>query len=238
MCNPFFVLVRVDWWIVPMKFEKIPSIAVTRLAVYARKLEHLDQKGEEVVSSVRLADICRINPAQVRKDLAYFGQFGIRGLGYYVKGLLLEISKILGLDREWHFGLVGVGNLGWALLKHAQSVKKGYSFVAAFDKRPNRIGLKVGDIRVEPLESMKCMVKEKGVEIGVIAVKPEWAQDAADRLVSAGVRGILNFAPVELNSPASVSIENVDFSLKLGVLCYRLTTAKSKRHRITSKLGA
>jgi redox-sensing transcriptional repressor len=104
---------------------KIPSIAITRMSVYARKLELLDQKGVEVVSSVRLADICGINPAQIRKDLAYFGQFGVRGVGYYVKELLSEIGKILGLDKEWRLCLVGVGNLGLALLRHARFANHG-----------------------------------------------------------------------------------------------------------------
>lgn len=220
-----------------MKFIKIPSIVITRLSIYAKNLELLDQKGVEVVSSVRLADICGINPAQIRKDLAYFGQFGVRGVGYYVAELLFEIKKILGLDKEWRLGLVGVGNLGWALLKHAQFVDKGYTFVAAFDRKPKRIGLKIGDIEVTPLEDIVRTVKKKGIEIGVIAVKPRWAQNNADLLVRAGVCGILNFAPVQLQCPANVFVENIDFSLKFDVLCYRLTSSKSRRHRVYSRLG-
>jgi len=220
-----------------VKFIKIPSIVITRLSIYAKNLELLDQKGVEVVSSVRLADICGINPAQIRKDLAYFGQFGVRGVGYYVTELLFEIKKILGLDKEWRLGLVGVGNLGWALLRHAQFVDKGYTFVAAFDRKPKRVGLKIGDIEVTPLEDIGRTVKKKGIEIGVIAVKPRWAQNNADLLVRAGVCGILNFAPVQLQCPANVFVENIDFSLKFDVLCYRLTSSKSRRHRVRSRLG-
>lgn len=220
-----------------MKFIKIPSIVITRLSIYAKNLELLDQKGVEVVSSVRLADICGINPAQIRKDLAYFGQFGVRGVGYYVTELLFEIKKILGLDKKWRLGLVGVGNLGWALLRHAQFVDKGYTFVAAFDRKPKRVGLKIGDIEVTPLEDIGRTVKKKGIEIGVIAVKPRWAQNNADLLVRAGVCGILNFAPVQLQCPANVFVENIDFSLKFDVLCYRLTSSKSRRHRVHSRLG-
>lgn len=220
-----------------MKFIKIPSIVITRLSIYAKNLELLDQKGVEVVSSVRLADICGINPAQIRKDLAYFGQFGVRGVGYYVAELLFEIKKILGLDKEWRLGLVGVGNLGWALLRHAQFVDKGYTFVAAFDRKPKRVGLKIGDIEIAPLEDIGRTVKKKGIEIGVIAVKPRWAQNNADLLVRAGVCGILNFAPVQLQCPANVFVENIDFSLKFDVLCYRLTSSKSRRHRVRSRLG-
>ena len=218
-----------------MKSPKIPSIAIARLSLYARNLELLDQKGVEVVSSVRLADICGINPAQIRKDLAYFGQFGVRGVGYYVKELLFEIGKILGLDREWRLCLVGVGNLGWALLRHAQFVNRGYTFVAAFDRKPDRVGKKIGDVEVAPLEAVNRLVKEKGAEVGVIAVVAEFAQEVADMLSRAGVCGILNFAPVQLECPAHVFVENADFSLKLDVLRYRLTSAKSRRQRIHSK---
>ena len=212
-----------------MKSAKIPSVSIPRLSLYARSLEQLDEKGLEVVSSVGLADICGINPAQIRKDLAYFGQFGVRGVGYYVKELLFEIRRILGLDREWRLGLVGVGNLGWALLRHAQFVNQGYTFVAAFDKKPKRIGMKIGDVEVAPLQTMNRLVKEKGIEIGVLAVMPRWAQKAADMLVEAGVCGILNFAPEQVQCPANVFVENVDFSLRLNVLRYRITSGRSRR---------
>jgi redox-sensing transcriptional repressor len=214
-----------------MKSERIPSIAITRLSVYARNLNVLDQKGVEVVSSVGLADICGINPAQIRKDLAYFGQFGVRGIGYYVKELLFEIRKILGLDKVWRLGLVGAGNLGCALLRHADFIHGGYTFVAAFDRKQKRIGLKIGELEIAPLEAMNRLVKEKGVEIGVIAVMPRWAQKAADMLVAAGVCGILNFAPIQLQCPGHVFVENADFTLKLDALCYRLTSIKIRRKR-------
>ena len=183
----------------------------------------MDQKGVEVVSSAGLAGICGVNPAQIRKDLGYFGQFGIRGVGYYVKELVYEIHKILGLEKEWRLALVGVGNLGSALLGHAQFFHQGYTFVAAFETDPKRIGLQIGDITVAPVKAMKRLVMEKGVEIGVIAVGPRWAQQAADKFVRAGVRGILNFAPVQLKCPSDLHVENVDFTRKLDMLCYRLT---------------
>jgi redox-sensing transcriptional repressor len=206
-----------------MKPVNIPAIAVKRLSLYARNLALLDQKGVEVVSSAGLADICGVNPAQIRKDLGYFGQFGIRGVGYYVKELLFEIRKILGLEKEWRLALVGVGNLGSALLGHAQLLNQGYTFVAAFETDPKRIGMQIGDITVAPVKAMKRLVMEKGVEIGVIAVSPRWAQQAADKFVKAGVRGILNFAPVQLQCPSALHVENVDFTRKLDMLCYRLT---------------
>ena len=182
----------------------------------------------EVISSGRLSDICGVNPAQIRKDLAYFGEFGVRGVGYYVKELRYEIRRILGVDRQWRLALVGVGNLGWALLRHVRFVKEGYTFVAAFDKRPKRIGIKIGDVRIAPLEAMNSLIRDKGIDIGVIAVKPKEAQGAADMLVKAGVCGILNFAPTELQCPAHVFVENADFSLKLDALSYGLTSRASR----------
>lgn len=206
-----------------MKSVNIPAIAITRLSLYARNLALLDQKGVEVVSSAGLADICGVNPAQIRKDLGYFGQFGIRGVGYYVKELLYEIRKILGLEKEWRLALVGVGNLGSALLRHAQFLDQGYTFVAAFERDPKRIGKEVENITVAPIRAMNRLVKEKGVEIGVIAIGPRWAQQAADKFVGAGIRGILNFAPVQLQCPSDLHVENVDFTRTLDRLCYRLT---------------
>jgi redox-sensing transcriptional repressor len=211
-----------------MKSVNIPDIAVARLSLYARHLALLDRKGVEMVSSATLADICVVNPAQIRKDLAYFGEFGIRGLGYYVKELLHEIRKILGLEKEWRLGLVGVGRLGTALLKDAQFLDQGFVFVAAFERDPERIGVQVGDVAVASLDAINPLVKEKGVELGVIAVDPPWAQEAADRLVDAGVCGVLNFAPVQLQCPANVHVENVDLRLKLDVLSFKLTWPTSK----------
>lgn len=207
---------------------KIPAITISRLSLYARNLAVLDEKGVEVVSSGSLADICGVNPAQIRKDLAYFGEFGVRGVGYYVKELRYEIRRILGADRQWRLALVGVGNLGWALLRHVRFVNKGYTFVAAFDKTPKRIGIKIGGVKIAPLEAMNSLIKDKGIDIGVIAVKPKEAQGAADMLVKAGVCGILNFAPTELQCPAHVFVENADFSLKLDTLSYRLTSGTSR----------
>lgn len=220
---------------IPLKPPRIPSIAISRLAVYVRNLELLDQEGVEVISSARMADICGMNPAQVRKDLAYFGQFGVRGVGYYVKELLSETRKILGLDREWRLGLVGAGNLGWALVRHAQLMNHKYIFVAAFDRKKRRIGTKIGSVEVAPFNDMNRLVKETGVEIGVVAVKPDFAQEAADMLVRVGVCGILNYAPINVHCPAHVFVENIDFSLSLDILRYRLTSAKARGHRIRSR---
>jgi redox-sensing transcriptional repressor len=206
---------------------KIPAITISRLSVYARHLARLKGKGTEIISSGRLADMCGVNPAQIRKDLGYFGDFGVRGVGYYVQELLFEIRKILGSDQQWRLGLVGVGNLGLALLKHREFTNNGYTFVAVFDKRAKKIGIEINRLKVQPLEAINYAVEKKGMEIGVIAVKPVLAQEVADILIRAGIHGILNFSPVQIECPMHVSIENVDFSIKLERLCYKIKSQRS-----------
>jgi redox-sensing transcriptional repressor len=178
--------------------------------------------GTEVVSSGTLAEMCGCNPAQIRKDLAYFGDFGVRGVGYYVQELLFEIRNILGGDKRWRLGLVGVGNLGCALLKHGRGGDGQYNFVAAFDKKEKRVGLEIAGVCVQPLKAMNRAVEEKQVEIGVIAVKAAWAQEVADMLIRAGICGILNFSFARIESPGHVPVENVDFSAKFDKLCYQI----------------
>lgn len=206
-----------------MKNAKVPEITIHRLAVYARHLALLDMNHVNVVSSGELADACKVNPAQIRKDLAYFGEFGVRGIGYYVKDLHFELRKILGLNKAWRLGLVGVGNLGAALLKHASFLNRGYTFVKAFDQDPQKIGTQIGNLTIDPVEKMGEEIKKAGIDIGVITTQNHVAQECTDILVRAGVHGILNFAPIQLQVPSHVHIENVDLTLKLDALCYKIT---------------
>ena len=207
-----------------MKFAKIPPATIGRLSVYTRHLQELTRQGVEIISSEKLAALCSVNPAQIRKDLAYFGEFGVRGVGYYVKDLLFEIRKILGLNKEWNLGIVGTGNLGTALIGHENFLKQGYRFVAAFDNDPTKFarvlpnGLKVYDIK-----EVKRIKDEVGMEIGVITTPASRAQEVANRLVEAGIRGILNFAPVRIHVPANCEVEYVDFTIRLDSLTYRLS---------------
>jgi redox-sensing transcriptional repressor len=126
-----------------MKFSKIPAATITRLSIYSRHLESLGQEGVKIIASDKLAQKCGINPAQIRKDLAYFGEFGIRGVGYFVRELLFEIKRILGLNKTWKMALLGIGNLGSALLAHQNFVRQGYEFVAVFDVNPAKVGLRL-----------------------------------------------------------------------------------------------
>lgn len=208
-----------------MKFLKIPAATITRLSLYTRALETLIKEQVTVVSSKRLAELCGVNPAQIRKDLAYFGQFGVRGVGYYVKELLFDVKKILGLHREWNLAIVGVGNLGCALVAHENFTRQGYRFVAAFDADPMKIGRKlVTGLMINPPDQINAVCRDKKVEMGVIATPADYAQDIANRLVEAGVKALLNFAPSQIQAPAGVRVENVDFSVKLDNLAYYLTT--------------
>lgn len=208
-----------------MKASKIPAATITRLSIYTRALENLmSEAGAPVVSSKRLAELCGVNPAQIRKDLAYFGQFGVRGVGYYVKELLFDIRKILGLNKDWSLAIVGMGNLGCALVAHQNFAKQGYRFVCAFDADPNKIGHKLATgLEIHPVERMTEVCRDTGAEIGVICTPPERAQDIANRFFQVPVSGILNFAPIQLQTCTGCKIENVDFTVKLDNLAYHLS---------------
>ena len=207
-----------------VKESKIPDATIERIALYSRPLERLLQKGEQLVSSERLAELCNVNPAQVRKDLSYFGEFGVRGIGYDVLDLLQEIRKILVSDREWKMGIVGIGNLGMALVENANFAKRGYKFVVAFDVDPQKIGKELPcGLLIQSVEDLKTLREDLGIEVGVIATQPSQAQSAADMLIEAGIKAILNFSPVQLRQPKGCLLENVDFSVKLDDLAYHLS---------------
>jgi redox-sensing transcriptional repressor len=207
-----------------MKFSKIPTATITRLSIYSRYLEALAQEGVKIIASDKLAQKCGINPAQIRKDLAYFGEFGIRGVGYFVKELLFEIKRILGLNKSWKMALVGIGNLGSALLAHQNFVRQGYEFVAVFDVDPVKVGRRLpsGQL-IYHLDDLEQVLREAGAEIAVIATPATQAQEVAQRLIAAGIKAILNFAPIQLQVPEGLALENVDFTVKLDNLAYHLT---------------
>jgi redox-sensing transcriptional repressor len=207
-----------------MKFSKIPSATITRLSLYSRALEELIHSQVNIIASDKLAQKCGVNPAQVRKDLAYFGEFGVRGVGYFVKELLFEIKKILGLNRRWRMALVGIGNLGLALVAHENFVKQGYEFVAVFDVDPKKVGRRLPSGQmIHSIDELDTVIKEKIIEIGVIATPAEHAQATARRLIAAGIKAILNFAPLQIQMPEGFIVENVDFTVKLDNLAYHLT---------------
>ena len=209
-----------------MKFAKIPMATINRLSIYLRNLDELMTNDVEVISSERLAKQCGVNPAQIRKDLAYFGEFGVRGVGYRVKDLYSQIKEILGLDRKWNMALFGVGNLGSALIRHANFLKHGYRFVAAFDVDSDKIGKELPNgLLIEHVDRFEEVVKERNVEMGIVAVPPASAQSVANQLILAGINGILNFSPVQIQVPDCCRVENVDFSIKLDNLAYHISSS-------------
>jgi redox-sensing transcriptional repressor len=206
-----------------VKSEHIPRATIQRMAVYIQVLEGLARDGATVVSSEALARTCSVNPSQIRKDLAYFGEFGVRGVGYYVQDLITSIKQSLGVDRVWKTALVGVGNLGRALLNHREFRLRGFHIVGAFDCDPFKIGEVVSGLEVICSRRLGEKVAELGIEIGIITTPPERAQRATNYLVQAGVKGILNFAPARITVPEEVSVEYVDFFHHLYNLAFKIT---------------
>lgn len=205
------------------KESKIPDATIERISIYSRPLEKLWEGGTLVVSSEQLAKLCKVNPAQVRKDLSHFGEFGVRGIGYGVQDLLMEIKKILVSDREWNLGIVGLGGMGMALISHENFLKRGYRFVAAFDQDPKRAGEKLpSGLSIQPLDKLKPLTQSLGIEVGLIATQPIQAQAAADMFIDAGIKAILNFSPIKLRQPERCLMENVDFTVSLDNLAYHL----------------
>jgi redox-sensing transcriptional repressor len=194
-----------------------------RLSIYLRKLESLKERGVVNVSSGQLARSLGLTPAQVRKDLAYFGQFGSRGVGYGVERLIREIHRILGTDREWNVVIVGVGNLGRALAGHPPLRARGFRVVGLFDNDPAKAGRKVGKLAIQPVEELPRAVADLDVALGIIAVPAADAQKAADLLIGAGVKGILNFSPTTISVPDSVVMESVDVGTSLEQVSFRMS---------------
>ncbi|MCU0571817.1 MAG: redox-sensing transcriptional repressor Rex [Syntrophobacteraceae bacterium] len=207
-----------------MKFAKIPMATINRLSIYMRTLQELLEDEVDVISSERLAKQCGVNPAQIRKDLAYFGEFGVRGVGYRVSDLVNQIKEILGLNRPWNLAMIGLGNLGSALIRHGNFIKHGYIFTAAFDTDPQKVGKRLPNgLTINHVDELEEVIKEREVHIGIIATTASAAQSVANQLVLGGINGILNFAPVQIQVPDCCHVENVDFTIKLDAIAYHLS---------------
>ena len=209
---------------------RISESTVRRLSHYYRVLQEVEGEGKRLISSKRLAEREGITPAQVRKDLSVFGSFGRRGLGYNVAHLREEIRGILGLDRRWRVALIGTGNIGAALLAYRGFGEQGFDIVAAFDVDPARIGERLGALRVRDLAELRS-ASTPDFDMGVIATPVRAAQEVADLLVAAGVRGILNFAPRKLHVPASVALRTVDMAMEFESLSFELSRERTGRRR-------
>src|SRR3954470_18330214 len=200
--------------------RRIPEATVARLPVYLRSLYELADVRTATISSESLAEMAGVNAAKVRKDLSYLGSFGTRGVGYDVQYLLFQMSAELGLNQEWPVVIVGVGNLGHALANYRGFGERGFPVGALVDADPARAGERIGDLVVHGLDDLDEVVASHGITIGVIATPASAAQDVADRLVAAGVRAILNFAPAMVSVPDDVSLRKVDLAVELQILSF------------------
>jgi redox-sensing transcriptional repressor len=198
----------------------IPEATVARLAVYLRVLGVLADGGRSTVSSGELASAAGVNPAGLRKDLSHLGPCGVRGVGYEVAALRDRIARVLGVERSRACVLVGIGNLGSALSDYAGFGSRGFEFVGLFDAAPARVGQCIGGHPVRPMEELEQVVADNQASIGVITTPAEVAQSVCDRLAAAGVRSVLNFAPVSLVAPPGVDVRQVDLSVELQVLAF------------------
>jgi len=199
---------------------QVPKAVVSRLSLYLRELQHLVRDGHETTSSTQLGRVLGFTDAQVRKDLAYFGQFGYPGIGYRCSELIDAIKGILGTRQPWPLAIVGLGNLGRALMGYRGFAQQGFEIVAAFDTDPVKIGKSVEGIEIFDLERVQQIAEERRIRLAVIAVPATAAQKVADSLVAAGIEGILNFAPVTLNLPKQVQTIGVDLAIELEQLAF------------------
>jgi len=213
----------------------ISKATVDRLPRYYRCLRQLTDEGVEIASSEELGRRLAINPEQIRKDLAFFGQFGKKGVGYYVAELKESIGNILGLDHHWSVAIIGMGHLGAALANYQGIARLGFRLAAIFDANPTVIGTRIGEHRVEDIADLTEIIAERAIQIGVIAVPAEAAQSIADRLVAAGIRGIWNFAPVKLQVPPGIAFVSEDLSVGLSSLSYYLTHMTGDEDRLSEK---
>lgn len=203
--------------------QKIPKPTVKRLALYLRELEQRLTQRQQTISSHQLGDALGLTDAQVRKDLACFGAFGHAGIGYRVDELVNELRQILKKDRIWNTAIIGAGNLGRALVSYGGWKTRGFEIVAVFDVNPDRVGTEVEDQRVRPMDDLEMLIRERDVRLAMVAVPGDAAQDVADRLIAAGIKGILNFAPRRLEVHHAISISSVDLALSLEQLAFQVS---------------
>ena len=202
--------------------QKISDSTIRRLSVYLRLLEDLEADGTPTVSSEALARRSGTTAAQIRKDLSLFGSFGKRGMGYRVVELAESLRGILGLSREWRVALIGAGRIGSALFAYPNFTSRGFHIVAVVDSDPEKIGTVWGDVTIQPADRLEQAIRDERVDIAVLAVPAHAVQGVVDRVVAAGVRGILNFAPMPLKVPEHVWIKDVNLVIELEALTYGL----------------
>ena len=216
----------------------IPEATVARLPVYLRALYGLAERGIGTVASEELAAAAGVNSAKLRKDLSHLGSYGIRGVGYDVEYLVYQVSRTLGLTQDWPVVIVGAGNLGRALANYGGFVSRGFTIAAMLDSDPDIVGSTMATLTVRHVDELEAVVKRHKVSIGVIATPAASAQAVCDRLVSAGVTSILNFAPLVLDVPDGVDVRKVDLSIELQILAFHAQRRSAVRHESRRPRGA
>lgn len=216
--------------------RKVAEAGIARLSIYNQILAQLSKRGVEIISSEELGEKAGCSGAQIRRDLSCFGEFGETGRGYYVRDLKDAISRILGTDRKWNVALVGVGNLGSALLAYPGFGERGFHIAAVFDNDLRKIGKRWEDVTIQDISELPKTVKAREIRIGIIAVPSGVAREVAHMLVSSGVRAILNFAPVRIEVPEGVNLRTADLTTELECLSYFLTNEARVRAEVFGKL--
>jgi redox-sensing transcriptional repressor len=205
-----------------MNAEKIPDIIITRLPVYLRALQHMADQGIKTTSSQELGEHVGISAAQIRKDISQFGEFGKQGTGYSISYLLDKLREILKVDRLWNVIIVGAGDMGHALARYQGFVNRGFNVVLIFDNDKEKIGEKIGNLTVEDIANLAERVKASGIKIAMLTIPADVAQETTDQLVKAGVKAILNYAPISLNVPDGVKVQYIDPATHLQKMTYYL----------------
>ena len=208
---------------------EIPPVVIDRLPLYTRALSALEAEGREVVSSQELGTRLGVTPAQIRKDLSYFGRFGKQGRGYNVRKLLDELQRILGLDRQWRMALVGVGKLGRAILGYEGFAPQGFRIVEAFDTDATRVGERFNSLTVKSADDLESVLSANPVDVGIVAVPAEIAQNVINTLVKCGVRAILNYAPIAAQVPRGIHLKRIEPVLALQSMTYYLKNSRARR---------
>ena len=205
-----------------MNADKIPDIIIGRLPIYLRALQRLSERGVQTTSSQELSERVGISAAQIRKDISQFGEFGKQGTGYNITFLMDRLREILKVDRIWDVAVVGMGDMGHALARYQGFVNRGFRVAMVFDNDPSKIGQKIGEFTVENTAGMVERIRATGIQIAMLTVPAAAAQDVVDKLVQAGVKSILNYAPISINVPTGVRVQYIDPSIHLQRMTYYL----------------
>jgi redox-sensing transcriptional repressor len=203
-----------------MNSENVPDIIVSRLPVYLRALQRMADAGITTTSSQELGEKVRISAAQIRKDLSQFGEFGKQGTGYYIPFLIDRLRQILKVDRIWGVAVIGMGDIGHAIVRYQGFSNRGFRVEMCFDSDAAKIGQKVGEFVIRDVKDMETDIREAGIKVAMLAVPAAVAQDVADKLVAAGVQGILNYAPISLKVPSGVKSQHIDPAIGLQRITY------------------